>query len=82
MKEDYSAKCDSHSSEEERKQIGRRTKIGDGEEKMSDSCEDHPNPLEYWCQDYCMLVCKDCLIFGEHKEHNAVKQEQRRLAGI
>ena len=48
---------------------------------MSDSCEVHPNPLEYWCQDDCMLVCKDCLIFGEHKAHNAVKQEQRRLAG-
>ena len=75
-----SAKCDSHSSEEDGRQIGRRIKSG--EDKMSDSCEVHPNPLEYWCQDDCMLVCKDCLIVGEHKAHNAVKQEQRRLAGI
>ena len=42
-------------------------------------CVDHPEEMgEYWCEDDCREVCKDCLIFGEHRGHRAVKGEQRR----
>ena len=41
-------------------------------------CGDHPAVLlEYWCEEDCRLVCKDCLIFGDHKGHTAVTEEKR-----
>jgi hypothetical protein len=44
-----------------------------------ESCTDHPEVLlEYWCEDDSRLVCKNCLIFGEHKGHTAITVEQRR----
>ena len=42
-------------------------------------CRDHPDLLlEYWCEEDSWLVCKDCLIFGEHKGHTAVTGEKMR----
>ena len=54
---------------------------GDGRGKyfaQHQQCEDHPAVLlEYWCEDDCKLVCKDCLIFGDHKGHTAVTVQRR-----
>jgi hypothetical protein len=45
-------------------------------------CVDHPEEMaEYWCEEDCRLVCKDCLIFGEHRGHRAVKGDERRYYG-
>ena len=44
-----------------------------------DECPDHNRELlEYWCEEDSRLVCKECLIFGEHRGHTALTVEQRR----
>ena len=52
---------------------------GDDQCKFSaQECTDHPAVLiEYWCEEDCKPVCKDCLIFGDHKGHTAVTVERR-----
>ena len=44
---------------------------------FKEECEDHSEVLEYWCKEDRKLVCKECLIFGEHKGHTAIKQVLR-----
>ena len=42
-------------------------------------CSDHPETLlEYWCEDDSHMVCRECLIFGEHKGHTAIMKKQKR----
>ena len=36
---------------------------------------------EYWCEEDSVLVCKKCIIFGEHKGHLVVYLEEKRLTG-
>ena len=55
---------------------GQVVQSGGGEEEF---CPEHLSVLlKYWCEDDSKLVCEECLIFGEHRGHRALKREQRR----
>lgn len=46
---------------------------------IAEYCAIHPDEkADYWCKEDSLLVCKDCLIFGEHRGHTAVKGEEMR----
>ena len=74
---------DSSSSQEETEDLDKKKGVKktatDVSETAVERCDDHPEEMaEYWCEEDCRLVCKDCLIFGEHRGHSAVKGEERR----
>ena len=74
---------DSSTSQEETEELDKRKGVKKAVTDVSQTdverCDDHPEEMaEYWCEEDCRLVCKDCLIFGEHRGHSAVKGEERR----
>ena len=69
-----------NSCQEEEEELGLTAVNARGDKSTSTAqqCEDHPAVLlEYWCEEDCRLVCKDCLIFGDHKGHTAITEEKR-----
>ena len=69
-----------NNSERSREQHGLTTVMSGGDRSTGQQCSAHPAVLlEYWCEEDCRLVCKDCLIFGDHKGHTAVSEEKRQV---
>ena len=69
---------DSSSSQEEMDGLDKRKGVKKAATDV-ERCDDHPEEVaDYWCEEDCKVVCKDCLIFGEHRGHRAVKGEERR----
>ena len=74
---------DSSSGQEETNGLDKRKCVKKAATDVSQTdverCDDHPEEVaEYWCEEDCKVVCKECLIFGDHRGHSAVKEEDRR----
>ena len=69
---------DSSTSQEETEGLDKRKCVKKAATDV-ERCEVHPEEVEeYWCEEDCKVVCKDCLIFGDHRGHIAVKEDERR----
>ena len=54
-----------------------------GNSTDAEFCVNHPHhKKDYWCKEDSLLVCEECLIFGEHRGHTAVIGEDRAGSGI
>ena len=43
------------------------------------NCTEHEEEeVLYWCKEDQIMVCKECLIFGKHRLHTALKGEEMR----
>ena len=46
---------------------------------MEETCVEHVGEnANYWCKEDNMKVCKECLIFGDHWGHSALKGDEMR----
>ena len=48
------------------------------EKDLGDLCEAHQAPLVIWCSTDSGLVCRDCLLFGEHRGHHYLSVEETK----
>ena len=48
------------------------------EKDLGDLCEAHQAPLVIWCSTDSLLVCHDCLLFGEHIGHHYLSVEETK----
>ena len=49
------------------------------DEEIGAMCEAHPaTPLTLWCTADRVLVCYKCLLFGEHKGHQCLEEEETK----
>ena len=51
------------------------------DKELGDECEAHSVPLTLWCSTDSALVCYRCLLFGDHKGHECLDEEETRLVG-
>ena len=48
------------------------------DKELGDECEAHSVPLTLWCSTDSALVCYRCLLFGDHKGHECLDEEETR----
>ena len=48
------------------------------EESRINCTEHEEEEVLYWCKEDQIMVCKECLIFGKHRFHTALKGEEMR----
>ena len=69
----------SSSQEDRRARSIRKSKKASGLDKTKEKCKDHEEEeVLYWCKEDQIMVCKECLIFGRHRLHTALKGEDMR----
>ena len=68
-------RSDSSSSQENSRSCRKKSK-----KAMEENCVEHvgENAI-YWCKEDNMKVCKDCLIFGDHRGHTALRGNEMRF---
>ena len=42
------------------------------------TCSEHEEELMYWCKEDQLMVCPDCFIFGKHRLHTPLRNEEMR----
>ena len=42
------------------------------------TCSEHDEELIYWCKEDQIMVCQDCFIFGKHRSHTPLRNEEMR----
>ena len=42
------------------------------------TCSEHDDELIYWCKEDQIMVCPDCFIFGKHRLHTPLRNEEMR----
>lgn len=73
----------SSSQEDRRARSIRKSKKAAAMEKTKENCTEHEEEeVLYWCKEHQIMVCKECLIFGKHRLHTALKGEDMRLAKL
>ena len=50
----------------------------EAEKDLGAMCEAHQAPVEIWCSTDSVLVCRDCLLFGEHRDHQYLGLEETK----
>ena len=53
-------------------------KVESDEPSKASSCLEHQLALEFWCVEDQVLVCKDCLILGNHILHTPLRGDELR----
>ena len=69
-----SVMSDSSSSQENSRSCRRKSK-----KVMEENCVEHGENAVYWCKEDNMKVCKDCLSFGDHRGHTALRGDEMRF---
>ena len=69
------ARSDSSSSQENSRSCRKKSK-----KAREENCVKHlGETMIYWCKDDNVKVCKDCLIFGDHRGHTALRGDEMRF---
>ena len=48
------------------------------EKELGDLCEIHSVALTIWCSTDSVLVCPNCLLFGDHKGHQYLDENETK----